>query len=98
MEITKRIDGQNYIFELEGTLDTTTAPELEKAVNENFNEANSFVFDFSKIKYISSAGLRVLLTTHKLMISKGGLKITNINEMVKNVLDMTGLSSVLNIE
>lgn len=98
MEITKVLNGADCTFELEGRLDTTTAPELENAVNSVTNDVNTITFDFLKIEYISSAGLRVLLATHKLMLSKGGLTIINANDTVKGVLEMTGLDSVLNIK
>lgn len=83
---------------LEGRLDTTTSPALEKELNEVLPKINELVFDFSKLEYISSAGLRVLLTAHKAMSRKGGMKVTNVNEIVQEVFDVTGFSDILTIE
>ena len=83
---------------LEGRLDTTTSPTLEKELNEVLPNITELVFDFSKLEYISSAGLRVLLTAHKVMSRKGGMKVTNVNEIVQEVFDVTGFSDILTIE
>ena len=83
---------------MEGRLDTMTAPELEAELNQSMNGADSLVFDFSKLDYISSAGLRVLLSAHKAMIAKGGMTITNVNEVVQEVFEVTGFADILTIE
>lgn len=82
----------------EGRLDTMTAPELEAELGKTTADAQSLVFDFSKLEYISSAGLRVLLSAHKAMNAKGGMKIRNVNEIVREVFDVTGFSDILTIE
>ena len=82
MTITKNMNGKALEIALEGRLDTMTAPELEVELNKSLGGADSLVLDFSKLDYISSAGLRVLLTAHKAMVAKGGMKITNVNEIV----------------
>ena len=82
--------------EIDGRLDTTTAPDLESFLGENILGINSLVFDCEKLIYISSAGLRVLLTAHKRM--KGAMKLINVNELVMEVLEMTGFADIWVIE
>lgn len=98
MTITKKQDGTALEIALEGRLDTMTAPELEAELGKSLSGADSLVFDFSKLDYISSAGLRVLLSAHKAMLAKGGMKVTHINEIVQEVFDVTGFSDVLTLE
>ncbi len=98
MRITNTQDGADLTLALEGRLDTTTAPALETELNRSMNSAQTLTLDFSKLDYISSAGLRVLLSAHKAMNAKGGMKITNVNELVKEVFDVTGFSDILTIE
>ena len=98
MKITKSMNGTNLEIALEGRLDTTTAPELEAALKDDMAKVNELTMDFAKLDYISSAGLRVLLAAHKAMSKKGGMKVTNVNEIVKEVFDVTGFADILNIE
>ena len=98
MNITKNVNGTTLEIALEGRLDTMTAPELEAELNKDLGGAESLVLDFSKLDYISSAGLRVLLSAHKAMITKGGMKVTHVNEIVQEVFDVTGFSDILTIE
>ena len=98
MKITKSNNGTNLEIALEGRLDTTTAPELEQELKGSMDGANELTLDFGKLDYISSAGLRVLLSAHKAMSKKGGMKVTNVNEIVKEVFDVTGFADILNIE
>ena len=98
MTITKKQDGANLEILLEGRLDTMTAPELEKALNESLDNADTLTLDFENLAYISSAGLRVLLSAHKAMSRKGGMKVKNVNEIVKEVFDVTGFADILTIE
>ena len=97
MTIEKKQNGTALTIELEGRLDTTTAPELEKELNALGN-VNELTLDFGKLEYISSAGLRVLLAAHKIMSRKGGMKVTNVNEIVNEVFEVTGFSDILTIE
>lgn len=83
---------------ISGRLDTVTSPELEKSLNDNLNDVNELILDFSSVEYISSTGLRVLLSMQKKMAKLGGMKVLNVNEMVKSVFDVTGFSDVLTIE
>ena len=82
--------------ELEGRLDTTTAPELEKFIGDNYNSAGSLVINCEKLVYVSSAGLRVLLSAQKK--TKGAMKLTNVCELVMEVFEMTGFADILVIE
>ena len=98
MTITKKENGKALEIALEGRLDTMTAPELENELHTSLENADSLVLDFAKLNYISSAGLRVLLSAHKTMSTKGGMKVKNVNEIVREVLDVTGFSDILTIE
>ena len=98
MTITKNLNGTALEIALEGRLDTMTAPELEAELNQTMGGADSLTLDFSKLDYISSAGLRVLLTAHKAMAAKGGMKIRNVNEVVQEVFEVTGFADILTIE
>ena len=98
MTITKELNGTELKIALEGRLDTMTAPELEAELNQNLENAESLTLDFSKLEYISSAGLRVLLSAHKIMSSKGGMKVTHVNEIVSEVFEVTGFADILTIE
>ena len=77
---------------LEGRLDTVTAPELESFLTGHYEGVEALTFDCEKLVYVSSAGLRVLLTAHKRM--KGAMKLTNVSELVMEVLEMTGFAEV----
>ena len=98
MNITKNLNGTALEIALEGRLDTMTAPELEAELAKGMDGADSLILDFSKLDYISSAGLRVLLSAHKAMSGKGGMKVTNVNEIVQEVFEVTGFADILTIE
>ena len=97
MNITKKTEGNTLEIALEGRLDTMTAPELEAELKASMDGADKLVLDFSKLEYISSAGLRVLLSAHKAMSAKGGMKVTHVNEVVQEVFDVTGFCDILTI-
>ena len=98
MTLNKKQQGSALEIAVEGRLDTMTAPELEAELKKSLEGAESLVLDFSKLNYISSAGLRVLLSAHKAMAKKGGMKVTNVNEIVREVFDVTGFVDILTIE
>ena len=98
MTIDKKVNGTALEIALEGRLDTMTAPELEAELNQSLGSADSLTLDFSKLEYISSAGLRVLLSAHKAMSAKGGMKVINVNEIVQEVFEVTGFADILDIE
>ena len=97
MNITKKLNGNEMEIALEGRLDTMTAPQLEAELG-SLDKAESLVLDCTKLDYISSAGLRVLLSAHKIMCGKGGMKVTGINEIVREVLEVTGFTDILTVE
>lgn len=97
MTITKTQTGSHLEIALEGRLDTVTAPELEKELKNSLDHVTGLTLNFSKLEYISSAGLRVLLAAHKRMAGQGGMTVTNVNEIVREVLDVTGFSDILTI-
>ena len=98
LNISRKGDAQAVIMELEGRLDTTTAPQLEAELKAVMADANSVCFDFEKLEYISSAGLRVLLAAQKVMGKKGGMKLHNVCPEIMEVFEITGFSDILTIE
>ncbi|MBQ5823609.1 MAG: STAS domain-containing protein [Clostridia bacterium] len=86
------------VLKLEGRLDTTTAPELEKAINNEGEALKSLVLDFQGVNYISSAGLRVLLGAQKKMNTQGSMELINVNEDVMDIFEMTGFADILVIK
>ncbi len=95
MKIIRTENGNELTLSLEGRLDTLTAPQLE---NENIADSvNTLTLNLAKLEYISSAGLRVVLTLHKKMSAKGGLTVSNVNEAVLDVFNATGFTDILYI-
>lgn len=97
MTIGKTLNGNELTIALEGRMDTVTAPKLEAELKNIMDSVESLTFDLDKLEYVSSAGLRVLLSAHKVMARKGGMKIVHANEIVREVFDVTGFSDILNI-
>ena len=98
MKINKKQDGSKLVIALEGRLDTTTAPDLEKELKTSLDGVTDLTLDLTNLDYISSAGLRVLLSTHKTMMKQGQMKVTNASDIVKEVFDVTGFSDILTID
>ena len=98
LSIKKTITDKSAVFALAGRLDTVTAPDLEQAFKESLTGITDLTLDFENLEYISSAGLRVLLSAYRTMNAKGGMKLTNINEIVREVLEVTGFADILTIE
>ena len=98
MEIIKNQNGSELNIELIGRLDTTTAPELDNDLKTSLDGVTKVVFDFTKLEYISSAGLRVLLAAQKVMNKQGEMILTNVNDDVKEVFEITGFVDILTIE
>ncbi|MBR6103381.1 MAG: STAS domain-containing protein [Ruminococcus sp.] len=98
MTINRKENNGAYIYEIEGRIDTLTAPELEADIKGVADKAESLLLDFAKVEYISSAGLRVLLFAHKAMSKKGGLKLVNVGEDIMEIFEVTGFSDILSIE
>ncbi len=97
MEIIKKKENEKLIIAVEGRIDSTTAPELESAVNSEIRECEELMFDFKKLDYISSAGLRILLGAQKLM-GNHGMKVINVNDTVNEIFEITGFSLILDYE
>lgn len=98
MTINSTITGTELNIALEGRLDTNTAPELEAELKKNIEGISRLVFDIEKLEYISSAGLRVLLSSHKIMTGQGTMTIRNVREEVMEIFEVTGFDEILNIE
>ena len=98
LNITKKIENASAVFTLEGRLDTVTAPELEAALKEVLNGLTELTLDFEKLEYISSAGLRVLLSAQKIMAKQGTMKVIHVNETIMEIFEVTGFTDILTIE
>ena len=98
LNIRKTIENGKAVFDLEGLLDTTTAPELEKELRDSMDGLTGLTLNFSGLEYISSAGLRVLLAAQKAMKCRGGMKVTNVNGSIMEIFEVTGFSEILTIE
>ncbi len=96
MTISRKIEGSKAVLALEGRLDTISAPELETALKETISGADSLEFDLEKLEYISSAGLRVLLSARKAMSGRE-MQVSHVNEVVMEVFEITGFKDVLTI-
>ena len=98
MTIEKNINGTAAALKIIGRLDTTTAPELEAAIDACAAEITDLVLDCGELEYVSSAGLRVILKAQKLMNAQGNMKLTHVNETIMEVFDITGFADILTIE
>ena len=98
MNIKQTLEGTSLLLELEGRLDTSTSPELEAQINDKIDDLTELTLDFAGIDYISSSGLRVLLSAQKKMNTKGKMTVRNVNETVSEIFDITGFSEILNVE
>jgi anti-sigma B factor antagonist len=98
LNISKKSEGTDLTVTLEGRLDTSTAPELEGALKDDLESVTSLVFDLKEMQYISSAGLRVLLSAQKVMNKRGSMVIKNASEQIMEIFDVTGFSEILTIE
>lgn len=98
MTITKKSENGRLVIALEGRLDTTTAPALEEELNASLAGVTDLLFDLSNLEYISSAGLRVLLSAQKTMNKQGKMAVTGVNETVSEIFEVTGFSDILTIE
>ena len=98
LNINKTIDGDNLCVALAGRLDTATSPQLEEELKSALDGISTLVMDFKELEYISSAGLRVLFSAQKLMSERGGMKVTNVNEVIMEIFEVTGFTDILTIE
>ena len=98
LNITKNLEDTKLTVYLEGRLDTTTAPQLEESMKESINGVTELVMDFEKLEYISSAGLRVLLSCQKIMSKQGSMKVVHVSDLIKEIFEVTGFIDILTIE
>lgn len=98
MTIEIKKNQEETVIEIVGRLDTITAPVLDKTINEDMGDAKNLVLDVKGMEYISSAGLRVLLTAQKKMQRIGSMKVINVCDEVLEVFEMTGFADILSIE
>ena len=98
MTININKEGSKLTVSVAGRLDTTTSPDLEKALDEAFGSTTELVFDFKDLEYISSSGLRVLLKAQKKMNRVGTMKVCHINDLIAEVFEVTGFVDILTIE
>ena len=97
LNVNKTVENQIATVSLEGRLDTVTAPELEKELQALFPGLTELKLDFAKLDYISSAGLRVLLSAQKVMNKQGEMTLTNVSEAVMEIFEVTGFTDILTI-
>ena len=95
MTIEVKRMGADAVIEISGRLDTTTAPVLDKTIGEDISENTNLTLDLKGLEYISSAGLRVLLSAQKRMQKRGSMKLRNASEEVMDVFEMTGFADIL---
>lgn len=98
MNIIQNRNNNQLVIALEGRLDISTAPDLDKVVNNDLDGVTELVFDLEKLYYISSVGLRVLLFAQKKMNRQGSMKVINVNEMVMDVFAAMGFADIMKIE
>ncbi len=98
MTIEKSQEGSRLNITLEGRLDTTAAPKLEAELKRSVSDIEELIFDFGKLEYISSAGLRVLLSAQKIMNKQGSMTVKNVSDVVMEVFEVTGFVDILTIE
>ena len=98
MKINKALSGTILTVELEGRLDTNTSPELEAELKQSLDGVTHLIFDFGKLEYISSAGLRTMVTAQKLMRGKGSVIVRNVSELIMEIFEVTGFNDILTIE
>ena len=98
MTINKTQNGTSLVIELEGRLEALTAPELEQELKGCLDGITELTYDFQNLDYVSSAGLRILLSAQKKMSQQGSMKVINVNELVMEVFNCTGFTDILTIE
>lgn len=98
MTIEKIAEGKTLTIILTGRMDTTTAPKLEAELKQNISGVEELVLDFAELEYLSSAGLRVLLSAQKVMNRQGSMVIKNVNETIMEIFEVTGFVDILTIQ
>ena len=98
LNVEKKKENDQLLVLLSGRLDTTTAPDLEKELKESLSGIKELTLDLENLEYISSAGLRVLLSAQKIMNTQGSMKLIHVNETIMEIFDVTGFVDILTIE
>ena len=98
LNISKESNATSLTVILKGRLDTTTAPELEKELEDSLDDVTELIMDFETLEYISSAGLRVLLSTQKIMSERGEMKLIHVSDTIMEIFEVTGFADILTIE
>ena len=98
MEIKKELNGAELKIAIVGKLNTVTAPQLESEIKSSLGGITSFILDFAECDYLSSAGLRVILTAQQIMNKQGKMIVKNVNETIYEIFDVTGFVDILTIE
>ncbi|MEG1780604.1 MAG: STAS domain-containing protein [Clostridium sp.] len=98
MTINKTLTATELTLTLTGRLDTTTAPQLESELKSSLDNVDNLIMDFKALEYISSAGLRVLLSAQKVMNKQGKMVIRHVNDTILEVFEVTGFNDILTIE
>ena len=98
MTINTKKHGNEMTIAISGRLDTSTAPKLEAAIKDDIGGIRNLIIDVKDLDYISSAGLRVLLSTQKIMNQQGKMKVVNVNETVMEIFEITGFTDILTID
>ena len=98
MTIKKAKNGTVLTVSPIGRLDTTTAPELDAELKSSLGGITELILDFAELEYISSAGLRVLLSAQKVMNAQGSMKVIHVNDIISEVFDVTGFCDILTVE
>ena len=98
LNIKKTTNGSELTIDLIGRLDTTTAPQLDSEVKQSLDGVTSLIFDMESLEYVSSAGLRVLLSAQKIMNKQGKMKLIHVSEAIMEIFEVTGFSDFLTIE
>lgn len=98
MTIEKITNGAELTIKVSGRLDTTTSPQLEAELKDSVSDIRKLIFDFSDLEYLSSAGLRVLLSAQKVMNKQGEMIVKNVNDNINEIFEITGFVDILTIE
>ncbi|MBQ5562255.1 MAG: STAS domain-containing protein [Clostridia bacterium] len=98
MTIEMKKEKKSLTLKIAGRLDTTSAPEMEKAVKENIGSVEELVIDMENLEYISSAGLRVLLSAQKTMNGQGSVKVINVSDTIMEIFEITGFNEIMTIK
>ena len=98
MTIEKQVTGSAMTIKVIGRLDSVTSPQLEEVTKNELEGITDLTFDFSELEYISSAGLRVILISQKTMNVQGKMKVTGINQEVRDIFEVTGFLEIIEVE